>query len=197
MTKQKINWRKIKSEYINGQATQAELAKKYGVSRARISVRCAEEGWVNLRKQRESKAIAKSIEKKADQQAEILAMMDETMLNLMRMTQEVSRQTEQLKKYLVEERSPDGSQTVVEKEFEKIDSKMLKDLASTQKLLAEEARKHFGISTEAEKQQLEMARERLAIEKAKASAYTDDDESDTGVIVLAPVIGEDGGSEDE
>ena len=197
MAEKRINWRKIKSEYINGQATQAELAKKYDVSRARISVKCAEEGWVNLRKQRESKAIAKSIDKKAEQQAQVLAMMDETMLNLMRMTQEVSRKAEQLTKYLVEERSFDGSTTIVEKEFEKVDSKMLKDLASTQKLLAEEARKHFGISTEAEKEQLKMARERLELEKAKASAYTDDEDDSTGVIVLAPVIGEDGGPDNE
>ena len=55
------NWAEIREEYVRGGITQAELAKKHGVSPASLRRRAAAEGWRAARSVREVGAADKSL----------------------------------------------------------------------------------------------------------------------------------------
>ena len=61
-----IDWNAIRAEYIGGGTSYRKLAKKYGVSINVLSPRATVEGWVNMRKEAETKATAKALQKTAD-----------------------------------------------------------------------------------------------------------------------------------
>ena len=61
-----IDWNAIRAEYIGGGTSYRKLAKKYGVSINVLSPRAAVEGWVNMRKEAETKATAKALQKTAN-----------------------------------------------------------------------------------------------------------------------------------
>lgn len=63
------SWKKIKAEYVRGNISLRELAKKHGVSFSTIQHKCAEEKWTDLKqnisRKAEEKAIQSAVEKKA------------------------------------------------------------------------------------------------------------------------------------
>ena len=64
------DWSKMKAEYIRGGISTRKLAEKYGVSYSTLKKNCITEGWVNLRKQKESKATARIVDACATKEAE-------------------------------------------------------------------------------------------------------------------------------
>lgn len=70
------DWRKIKTEYITGNASYRKLAEKHGVHYKAVSAKGKAEGWVELREQHRAKTITKSLEKISDQQADKMARID-------------------------------------------------------------------------------------------------------------------------
>lgn len=65
-----MDWRKIKREYITTDTSYRKLCEKYGVNRRTLEDRASKEGWVDLRRQRRGKAVAKIIDSCADREAE-------------------------------------------------------------------------------------------------------------------------------
>ena len=65
-----MDWRKIKREYITTDTSYRKLCEKYGVNRRTLEDRASKEGWVELRRQRRGKAVAKIIDSCADREAE-------------------------------------------------------------------------------------------------------------------------------
>lgn len=66
----KINWIKIRNDYINGRGSYRKLADKYGISATSISKRAKLEGWVEQREKQLRKNSAKIAQKTADRIAE-------------------------------------------------------------------------------------------------------------------------------
>lgn len=68
-TEKRVNWHKIRAEYVNG-SSQRSLAKKYGVSQTTVANHCRKEHWTEARKAAiinvEEKVIQKTAEKVAD-----------------------------------------------------------------------------------------------------------------------------------
>lgn len=62
-SKKRINWAKIKAEYIAGGISQRKLAAKYGVSETTVMKKAAAEGWSKLKAETYSKATAKAQQK--------------------------------------------------------------------------------------------------------------------------------------
>ena len=59
-SKKRINWAKIKAEYIAGGISQRKLAAKYGVSETTVMKKAAAESWSKLKAETYSKSIAKA-----------------------------------------------------------------------------------------------------------------------------------------
>lgn len=64
MAKETVAWDRIKAEYLAGDATYAELAKKYDVSMSTLAKRATKEGWKNAR-QKVGEKVAKKMETRA------------------------------------------------------------------------------------------------------------------------------------
>jgi hypothetical protein len=65
-----VDWAKIRTEYItNSSASYRQLAKKYGVNVTNIAKKAKTEGWVEARKQHETKTHTKTLEKISSQEA--------------------------------------------------------------------------------------------------------------------------------
>lgn len=68
--KKRVNWNKIRAEYIGGGISQRKLAKKYGVSETTLMKKANAEGWHGMRADADSKSIAIAQQKTADATAD-------------------------------------------------------------------------------------------------------------------------------
>lgn len=66
-----VDWNAIRKEYIQGGVSYRELAAKYGVPFPTLADRARAEKWVELRKQAHDKAITKTVETVAKQNAKV------------------------------------------------------------------------------------------------------------------------------
>lgn len=68
-SKKRINWAKIKAEYIAGGISQRKLAAKYGVSFGTLAQKANAEKWADLRSETYNKSIQKAVQKTAEETA--------------------------------------------------------------------------------------------------------------------------------
>lgn len=66
-----VDWDAMRTEYIQGGVSYRELAAKYGVPFPTLADRARAEKWVELRKQAHDKAITKTVETVAKQNAKV------------------------------------------------------------------------------------------------------------------------------
>lgn len=66
-----VDWDAMRTEYIQGGVSYRELAAKYGVPFPTLAERAKAEKWVELRKQAHDKAITKTVETVAKQNAKV------------------------------------------------------------------------------------------------------------------------------
>lgn len=64
-TKKRVNWHKIRAEYIGG-ASQTSLSQKYSVPRSSIAKHCRNEKWTDARNTARTEVAQKVIQKTAD-----------------------------------------------------------------------------------------------------------------------------------
>lgn len=73
----KLNWTKIRNEYINGNISYRKLAEKHGISESNLMARAAKEKWFDKRKERrikiQAKTEQKTIEKISDKESDLAA----------------------------------------------------------------------------------------------------------------------------
>lgn len=186
----KHDWEKIKTEYVTGEMSYAQLADKYKISRTQFNQKACKDKWFDARKEYRKKVVTKTTDKIANAEAKQMAKLQGIACNLSGMIDEVSKKSDQMYKHIVTSRNELGAEWTEVKELDKADTKMIRDLVAATKDLTSIMRNLYGIPTLQEEQQLALAREKLEIDKAKAAAYMPDDEDDeTGVIMLAPIKG--------
>lgn len=90
-----VDWAKIKTEYINENITQRELAEKYGVTLRQISNHATAEQWVQERERYRDNLSTeiqqRAAEKKADSESECLVIKSRLKLKFY---QEIERRME-------------------------------------------------------------------------------------------------------
>lgn len=62
----RIDWARIRADYIAGGISQRKLAEKYGVSETTVMKKAASEGWTDLREATYRKTIERTQQKTAD-----------------------------------------------------------------------------------------------------------------------------------
>ena len=80
-----MNWRKIKAEYISGQISQRDLAKKYGIGASTLMRRASKEGWTKKREQAERKTLAKIEQKTAETVSDNVVLLERAKTGLLRL----------------------------------------------------------------------------------------------------------------
>lgn len=68
--KKRVNWNKIRAEYIGGGISQRKLAKKYGIAEGTLLDHANKEGWNALRNQTASKSITEAQQKAVELSAD-------------------------------------------------------------------------------------------------------------------------------
>ena len=187
MPMSKVDWSKARKEYVTTRVGQQTIANKYGVSLTTVQRRACKEHWTEQRQDYRNSVTDKAIRKSANKEAALLAKEFDTASALSDVLNKAAKSVNQFNKYIVSDMVGDGVSQTYEARFDKIDMKALKDAAQAVKIIEQIKRSIKGIMTEEQKQQLKMAREKLDLERAK-SMIGDDDDNETGVIVLAPTL---------
>lgn len=182
-----LDWEAIKTEYITTDTSQSKLAAKYGCKRQQIGKKCRDEGWVAQRRQYVADVLAKTLEHEAGRQsARLIKLMDATG-RAIDVALGALMDDEQFKRYVVTE---EMGNVVREKQFDKIDTKALKDVVGALKELTTLVRDFENIPTPAQRESQRIAAARLELERQKAAQGFDDDNDETGVVMIPEVRGD-------
>lgn len=191
MSENRPDWATIKSEYITTNTSYRKLAAKYGISYKHISVQGRKDGWFQARKKYQSDVADKIVSivanERAQRDASKLLILQKSADNMAEAILKVFDDSEQFHRFVV----PDNF-SVTEKVFEKFDTKSMREITASIKDLAVVMRNIYNIPTEQEERTYQLAKERLEIEKERVS-NTDDNDAETGVIVIPATTEEDDG----
>lgn len=188
-----MDWDAIKQEYISTNISQRELAEKYGVSVSSLGKRCASEGWSELRKKFRKKVEKKTMEKISRKKACELAKIGVCADKLVRLIDDSLNDTATVRQTIVKivpSEDDEGEAEVEEYCLQKLDTKYLRRMTAAMKDLMEILRDVYGKPNTVERANMQYARERLDLEKAKAAAGMPTDEEEYGIIEIPAVLEE-------
>lgn len=172
-------WESIKTEYITTRTSCAKLADKYGVSVSSISKKAASEHWKEKRKKYienlNEKTVEKTVEKLSNENSEYLTKLITAADNAIETIDNIFSDPDQFNRWIVKQ-----DYTAVEKTFHKCDTKSLKEAATTLRELIDIQRNLHGLLTKQEELKLEM-------ENKKFNGGEDENESETGVVILPEI----------
>ncbi len=188
----KPDWNSIKSEYITTDISYRTLADKRGVSWRTLADRAKREGWPEERKKYCNTVVVKSVQKSATKvssaNARKLARLQQAADSMSDVIAEIFSDTEQFHRHIIQTRDGDTWDADC-RTMDKVDTKAIKDLTGALKDLACVMRSVYDLPTVQERSAMDIAAERLRLDQAKAAtAATEDGDSGTGVVELAPVL---------
>jgi len=173
------DWNAIKAEYITTDISYRKLAEKWGVSFRTLGDRAKREGWVDERNRHRNNVITSTVQKVAARtsstNADRLLRLQSAADSMGKVIAEIFDDTEQFTRHIITEGLGMGETKVEERQFKKIDTKAIKDLTGAMKDLAYVLRNIYDLPTIQEQSAMDIAAERLRIDKAKAEAEKDDD----------------------
>lgn len=168
----KVDWPKLKTEYVTTAITTRALAEKYGVSYSALSKRAAKEAWSEARSEFGSNYEAE-VQRKV-----VKATSDKTTELLSRELRIADRLSE-----LIESKLAEGKN---------ISSNAIKEYANTIKILEQVKRSITGTNTDAQERTLKIAEQRLQLDKVKSER---EENADTNITVVFDGISDERWSE--
>lgn len=187
------DWIAIMLEYVTGSISYLNLSEKYGIHRRTIEQRSKVENWGARKKVFKETTIKKTINRMTSENAkknvEKLQKLQMASDNLAAIIDRVCGDVDQFNLHIVTERVGNLWGTECKK-MEKIDTKAIKDISGSIKDLALVMRNLYDIPTSQERHAIWLANQRLKMDKEKNDVAGSDDDSSTGVVVLAPVLEE-------
>lgn len=182
------DWKRIKTEYITTDTSYRKLAAKYDVPMSTLTRIAIKEKWVEARERYKNKVVTKTVEKMAAKEANKLAKLRTMTDSMVNVVEGIFNDPEQFQRHLVQTR--DGQiWDVEERVFKKIDTKAIKDITAALKDLSTILRNVYDLPTVQEQAAMDNAASRLQLDREKAAVGQTDD-SETGVVMLAPVEGD-------
>lgn len=187
----KVDWVALENEYVQGQETYTQLARKYNVHLSTVANHAIKGQWKEKRAQYREYVAKKAKEKATENQISKLASLQSSADKLAERLALMLKDESAFNRYLVEVGSGRGQYETVERIYEKTDTKALRDAVASLRELSVAMRNLYGLPTEQEKATISIARERLELERIKAAAGQSASQDGTGVIFL-PDAGDDG-----
>lgn len=168
------DWEAVQSEYITTDQSLEELGRKHGIPRSTIQLRSGKEGWVAKRKAFKKKAVETAVECAVADEADRLGKIINAAQSMAGVIEDVFKDAKQFHRHLVTDTyiGDDGSKEIltVEKQFEKVDSRAVKDLTGALKDMTLVLRNLHNLPTQAEAEAQRIAAERLNMDKEKMKA---------------------------
>jgi len=180
------DWGKIETDYMVNDLSYRQIAEKYGISESTVARRGSKNNWPEKRQQFASKVHTRALQKiasrRAGKEAAALSRVEELAERLLGKLDEAMQDDKQLYRHILTTSSRAQKETVLQK----MDTKAVRDIASTMQTLADTLRTIGGIMTAREEFAVEMDAARLELERDKLNGNTGDDE-DSGVVILGGV----------
>ena len=184
--KRQPDWKKIKADYITGDASYRDLAQKYNVSFRTLSDRAKREKWVDRRSKHRDSVVSKSVRRKAKAQVESLARLKSSADKLVQVMDQASEAAFYIGETDVKDKAGRPVYDVIDGQYvprkiKVVDSKGFRAMVAAMRDLTEVVRNLYDVPTRAEQISLDLAMERLELEKQKADKG---DESNEVVVNL-------------
>ena len=167
-----IDWDKLEAEYITGDKSYSNIARKNGVSESNLSRYGKDHAWPEKRKKYRKSIADKMIRNDRKRKENQLLRVGNAAEALIGRVEKMLDDQQQFNRHLVTMtlRDEDGTNvtTTEERVFSKADTKAMKDIAGTLKELTGIMRNVYGLPTQAEAEAQRIAAERLKMEQEKA-----------------------------
>lgn len=183
-----IDWEAIKTEYVTGSASLRSFAERYGITRQAVENRSRKEGWVAMRKAFRQESVETAIAEHVAVEAERLSKIIASAQKMADVLEGVFEDKKQFHRHIVTDTfiGEDGGKDIltVEKEFDKVDSRAIKDLTGALKDMTLVLRNLYNLPTQAEAESQRIAAERLKLEQRKVDAAEKADQVDKSIVVM-------------
>ena len=173
--KGKVDWEKIRLEYVTTRCSYRQLSEKYGVAIGNISKVSVREHWKEQRERFVHDVYKKAEEKEKRSQVDRLARLTKATTKAVDVAMKALDDENQFNRYIISEGIGGGATETKEMEFAKVDTKALKELTGVIKDLTALMRDFYNIPTPAQAEAQRIAAERLELERKKAEADNDAD----------------------
>lgn len=187
--RQNYDWETIKIDYVTDpKSSIKKISEKYGIRYRTVADKSKADDWFATKKNYTKQVTIKTLEKASTKQANKLANLMTIADGLEKVLMKAIEDDQQFNRHIVPETVDDITngvrvQSMTEKTMDKIDTKALKEAASTLKLLEDMKRSLYNIQKaeqlnrdRRENEKLKMERERLEMEKLKVDAKAPDTE---------------------
>ena len=208
------DWAAIKHEYVcNPNTSLRKVAAKYGVSLNTIAQKSKAEGWFATRKEHQTKVVTKAITKTENKLAAELSQESDFLSKMKGHFDRMISDSQQYQRHLVETKVIDDEGSMIitteERQFDKFDSKAMKDsmqilqmmesmtrslynIEKAEKLQKQQLdRERFEFDKKMQRERLELEKERIALERernALRNGNVGDDDERYGVVLMPEVI---------
>lgn len=173
-----INWNEIRAVYVSSNLSTKALAKRFSVGISQLQKKCSVEGWVAQRMAFRAQAAAKAVDEAIDIEADRLGKIINAANSMAAVIEGVYSDPEQFHRHIVLDMD-----TMVEKQFDKVDTKAIRDMTAAIKDMTLVLRNLHNLPTQAEAEAQRIAAERLKLEQRKVDAAEKAGEVDKTVVV--------------
>lgn len=167
MSRRKLDWEAIKTEYVTTDIGLRGLSEKHKIDYKLVAKHSKNEGWVDERKSYRSSVQSKAQSKLRNKEANELAGVLNSSYKIRDTIERAMNDPQQFNRYLVTRGRKGGEFETVEEVHEKVDTKAIREMTQALKAVESLIRSLNNIPTEAEMQRLQLERERFELEKEK------------------------------
>ncbi len=139
------NWKKIEAQYVAGDMSLRERARKKKLRYSTLSKAASKGGWSEKREKFREETAKKALANAQARGAEQLERLMGAAGTLVDATVKALEDNEQFQRFIVSEGVGDGMSETSEKIFSKRDTRAMRDLAGVIKELAPLLREHYGL----------------------------------------------------
>ena len=178
----KADWAALAAAYITSDKSYKTIAAEHGLSRTAVAYKGAQEGWPAQRLEYRRKNARKAIERQGRKDVNKLLKLMEAADWLNDTIAGIRKDPQQFNRHLIS-MGMDGCTDTVEKIFEKVDTRAIRDLSGAIKDMTTATRNLYGLPTQAEAEAQRVAAEKLKLEQRKTDAAEKAGEVDRSIIV--------------
>ena len=173
-----VNWDAVKAAYVTTELSHVQLAKKFNLTPTAVSRRSSAEGWVAARMAYRADVAARAVDAAGDLEVDRLGKIINAANSMAAVIEGAFSDPDQFHRHIVLDMD-----RMVEKQFDKLDSKAIKDFTGALKDMTLVLRNLHNLPTQAEAEAQRIAAERLELEQRKADAAEKADQVDKSIVV--------------
>ncbi len=178
-----VNWTKAKTAYVTGEKSYRDIAKQFKVAPSVVSKMGKEGGWVDARNAYRAELAQKSLNACQEMELDRLKRLQDSATKMCERLEAMVNDENELYTHAGVESIGNGKTQITEKRLASVDAQKVRNLCQSLQTMTNTMRNLFEIHTKAQQQQLELAREKMQLEREKAAREAKSSEKDTEFTV--------------